>query len=369
MAESVSQEITDLLLRHDIDILRVLDGSETLIAGDVQAITAALIALLVGIDPSEPARRAFGQRRLDHVIVDSRAMIRDAYRDSYRGLRRDLVSLGLDEREAFRSITNRGFGTDLVSRSIDRSAITEILDDRAITANFDSAETLRGFFEREAAAHHRRVSGTLRQGFSQGDTLSQMVSRLRETNGVQARESVAIARTAYNHVTNNVRIQMMQRNAHLFRGVIAIAMLDGRTTPICISRSNGMWDLSTGNPLPGSPVRIQFPGPVPWHFAERTQLYPLTRSARSIGRQSESARRAIANLTPEQRRFLNADPPAQESYTEWLRRQPEAVQTNVLGRSRRELWLEGRLSLNDLVSQKGRPLTLGQLAKRRERAT
>jgi len=368
MAESVAQTITDLLIQHDIDVLRVLDASETLIEQDVRALTSLIVGELAASDPTEPIRRAFGKSRLDRVIGESQGLIRTAYSKSYRTLRRELIALGIDETEAFRAIVNQGVGVNVMGRSLNTSDVTSILDDRAITTNFDNAETMRGFFEREAAAHHRRVQGTLQQGFSQGDNLSQLIARLQEKNGIQMREAVGIARTATNHVTTNVRIEMMQRNANLFRGVIAIAVLDGNTTRICISRSNGMWSLNTGQPLPESPVRIKFPGPTPWHFAERTHLYPLTHTASQMARRSEQARRAISRLTPEQRALLNADPPAQEDYGTWLKRQPESVQVRVLGRTRRELWLQDKLSLRELVTQKGRPLTLKQLAQRRKRA-
>ena len=226
---------------------------------------------------------------------------------------------------------------------------------------------MRGFFEREAAAHHRRLAGILRQGFQAGDSLTQLITRIREMNDVQIREATVVARTAYNHVTTHVRIEMMQRNSNLFRGVIAIAVLDGRTTKICIARSNGMWDLNTGRALPESPVQTPFPGPTPWHMGERTQLYPLTRSARQIGRGSERARRALAGLSNAQRDLLNVDPPVVQNYPDWLRTQPESVQVRVLGRTRRELWLQGKLSLRELVTQRGRTLTLRQLEQRRIR--
>lgn len=78
----------------------------------------------------------------------------------------------------------------------------------------------------------------------------------------------------------------------------------------------------------------------------------------------EDIQKALASLTPEQRRLLSADPPAEETYTEWLKRQSAEVQNDVLGPTRRKLWLEGKLTLQDMVTQKGRPLTLKQLQRK-----
>lgn len=368
MAEPTSQQIFDILLAHDIDLLRVLDGVESEISAAVRALTLELVGTVAKGDPTEPIRAAFQQRRLNALIDEIRGTIRDDYRDMYRNLRSQLIDLGNSESGFFVSSVNDAIGKDLARGAVPAEKLRGLIDDRAITANANDADTMRGFFEREAAAHHKRAAGALRQGFQAGDNLSQLTARLKTLNGIQEREAVGIARTAYNHVTTNTRLEMMQRNAILFRGIIAVAVLDGNTSHICISRSNGMWNLNTGAPLPESKVRIPFPGPTPWHFGERTQLYPLTKTAEEIGEASERARRALNQLEPEQRALLNADPPAEEDYPTWLRRQPAAIQNQVLGPTRRKLWLNGELSLRELVTQKGRPLTLRELARRRKRA-
>src|SRR5688572_27141924 len=191
-----------------------------------------------------------------------------------------------------------------------------------------------------------------------------MQARLRQVTDIVAREASAVIRTGYNHAVSQLRIEMMQRNSVLFRGAIWISRLDPRTTVLCASRSNGAWDVNTGRPLPGSPVQTRFPGPPPAHWACRSHLHPLPRGAADIGmRGSEEVRDAINSLTPEQRRLLSPDPPADETYSQWLKRQSAEVQTQVLGTTRRKLWLEGRIELTDLVNQKGRPLTLVQLQR------
>lgn len=364
MPDSASQHIADLLLQHDIDLLRVLDSTESEIEQQVHRITVQLVAVLAASDPTEPVRQAYQKQRMAVVLDQARTITRDEYRSIYRQVRKGLLALAREEVLAFREIVNQGLGADVMAGELSPTQIGTIIDERVITANVNDAETMRGFFEREAAAHHKRVQGTLQQGFSQGDTLSQLTTRLREMEGLHTREATAIARSAYNHVENWVRIEMMQRNSALFRGVICIAILDGNTTPVCISRSNAQWDLNTGRPLPGSPVQTRFPGPPPWHMSCRSKIYPLTKTAQQVGRASERARRALEQLTPEQRALLNADPPAQESYPEWLRRQPEAVQVKVLGRQRRQWWLEGKLNLRELTTQKGRPLTIKELRQR-----
>ena len=45
----------------------------------------------------------------------------------------------------------------------------------------------------------------------------------------------------------------------------------------------------------------------------------------------------------------------------WLKRQPLDKQTEILGRGRAEMYQSGKITLSDLVTGQGKPLTLAQL--------
>lgn len=373
MPDNLSQRLANELLRHDIDMMRVAVSDEQESEAAIAGLTSVLVSRLIRRDPTAVAK-GFGQDRLDKLISEIRTIIRDEYQRLYKLERAHLIEAGTAERVviphtvAVSMGVSRSTGLSLV-KPVDGNPVREIIDQRVITANANDAARMREFFEREAANHYRRAAGTLRQAFAQDETITQMITRLKNLTEIQARETASLVRTGYNHVINQLRIETMQRNSHLFRGVIAITVLDGRTSKICISRSRGMWDLNTGRPLPESPVQMSFPGPTPWHIGERTQLYPLTRDVREVGRMGDSdVKRAISGLTKEQRELLSVNPPDDETYTQWLRRQSRDVQNQVLGPTRRKMWLNGELELTDLVNQRGRPLTLEQLRKKGDNA-
>jgi len=370
MPDNLVQRLSDQLTIRDIELLRLAAHDEHLMELEVAALSEELIRRLIRSDPAATGPVA-GQDRLDEVIAASAVVIRDVYRALYAQLRAQLTQVMLDEQSAMRQAVAKSLGVSnrtaevLVGSNVERSTIRDIIDNRVITANANDAERLRGFFEREAASHHRRYAGALRQAFAQDESLTQMQARLRQVTDIVAREASAVVRTGYNHAVSQLRVEMMQRNSVLFRGAIWISRLDSRTTVLCASRSNGAWDLNTGRPLPESPVQTRFPGSPPAHFACRSQLHPLTRSATDIGmRGSDEVRNAVNSLTSEQRQLLSVDPPADETYSQWLRRQSVEVQSRVLGSARRKLWLEGKIELTALVNQKGRPLTLKQLQRR-----
>lgn len=370
MPDNLAQRLADELTVRDIDLLRLAAGDSARFQAQIDALAEELVRRLVQNDPNAVGPIA-GQARLEDIITASAAVIRDFYRDVYIETRRQLLAVMVDENNAVVQAVSRSMDAPLritrtlVGESVERVTMRDIIDNRVITANANDAERLRGFFEREAGSHHKRFSGALRQAFSQDETITQMIARLKQVTEIVARDADAIIRTGYNHAVSQLRVETMQRNSVLFRGVIAVVMLDNRTSKVCMGRSRGQWDLNTGRPLPESPVQSKFPGPTPWHMNCRTQLYPLTRSARDIGEIGGSeVKDAVASLTPEQRRLLSPDPPGDETYTQWLKRQSAVTQAHVLGPTRRQLWLDGKIELQDLVTQKGRLLTLKQLQRR-----
>lgn len=373
MPDNLPQRLADKLTIHDIELLRLAAGDSLRFEAQLAVLAAELVRRLIRANP--PTN---GRAPLEATITEARTVIRDFYRTAYSNTRTQLLAVMVAEYNAVAAAFGSSLGVPqttarvLLGPNVPRATLRDIIDVRAMQASANDADTLRGFFEREAASHHRRYTGALRLAFSQDETITQMIQRLDNVTQIVAREADAVIRTAYNHTVTQLRIELMQRNSILFRGVIAIALLDSKTSAICRSRSRGQWDLNTGRPLPGSPVQIRFPGPTPWHMNERTQLYPMTREAAEMAHiGGDDVRDILNSLTPEQRRLLSADPPDDETYTQWLRRQSTSVQKQVLGPARQKLFQNGTIELSDLVNQKGRPLTLRQLEsriKRREAA-
>lgn len=61
------------------------------------------------------------------------------------------------------------------------------------------------------------------------------------------------------------------------------------------------------------------------------------------------------------RASMGGQVPATLTYEEWLRKQSEKTQREVLGPNRLQLWRSGQISIDEMVDQSGRSLTLDQL--------
>jgi hypothetical protein len=102
-------------------------------------------------------------------------------------------------------------------------------------------------------------------------------------------------------------------------------------------------------------TKLPFNGGPPRHWGCRSVLTPIPKTFRDIGldidepgdvgQRASSLGPVAGNMTFEQ--FLN--------------RQPPAFADKVLGKGRAALWRAGKITLRDLVSGTGRPLTLEEL--------
>ena len=58
---------------------------------------------------------------------------------------------------------------------------------------------------------------------------------------------------------------------------------------------------------------------------------------------------------------MNGYVPADINATDWFKRQDKAFQEQYLGKGRFELYQQGKITLSDLVNQKGKVLTIKEL--------
>jgi hypothetical protein len=144
-----------------------------------------------------------------------------------------------------------------------------------------------------------------------------------------------------------------KENEEALKGYKWLATLDSRTCPVCAVLDGKVWDTK------GKPVghKFEYTSP-PRHWSCRCVLTPVLRSWKELGlpfdRISEGTRASMDGQVP-------------ESWTleEWASHKRESERAEVMGRifgpGRYEMWESGVIALDDLVTQKGRLLTLEEL--------
>jgi SPP1 gp7 family putative phage head morphogenesis protein len=205
-----------------------------------------------------------------------------------------------------------------------------------------------------ADSTRKRVERQVGIGLASGETVDQIVTRVRGTKAASYRDGVldatrieaqAVVRTAAAHVSTQARVATYEAMADVIEGVQWVATLDTSTCKIC-------------GPLDGQVFEIKKLPPQPAHFNCRCTTVPVLMSIDKIGQ-----RKKVGEVSDETRSAMDGDVPASVTYDEWIKSQPAEVQDEVFGRGRAKLYREGKISTRDMVTRTGRTKTLDELRK------
>lgn len=312
------------------------------------------------------------------------ARVVQAYEDALRSINRDLVRLakaaeggGFSERERARLLALReevtGALQDLYpvleatlqqdlegAARVESEVIRRLLEanspDRAtvLTLNQPQLEAMvtqpiggKIWTDRLAVdllEEHDAIQRSLAESLALGSSMDDAARALRASTALietYKGRMVSIARTEIQRVANTAALDSYKRNSDVIKGVVWLATLDSRTCLVCAPRHMETYTLN----------ELDEAGRPPLHPRCRCFVAPLTKSWSELG------------LPVSDRNRFNGQPPKEMSFEQWLRRQPENAQRDVLGATRWTLWKQDRLKFAQFASD-NRVLTLDQLEAR-----
>jgi len=161
--------------------------------------------------------------------------------------------------------------------------------------------------------------------------------------GIQKRQAATLTRTITNHVATQTRRAFMAQNKEYISKYKWIATLDDRTSLICASRDQKIFDDIDENPKP------------PAHFNCRSTITFVVKPEFDLGLDVQTDRPSVGpggKVT-----LVDSD----TSFSSWLRKQPRSFQENVLGVTRARLFRRGLLGLDRFVDRSGQVYTLDEL--------
>ena len=210
------------------------------------------------------------------------------------------------------------------------------------------------WWDRQSQDTAWKFSQAVRQGIVGGETNSQIIKRVRTTMDISRRNAAALVQTAVQTVANEARMATFKANDDLIASYQWVATLDSHTCPDCAARDGLRWDTNE-EPI-GHSIRYANP---PIHFNDRCALIPITKTWAELG---------VTGM-PETKIGTRASMDGQVSdkttFADFLERKGAKFQDEVLGAGRAQLWRDGKITLADLTSGNGRPLTLAQLRAKR----
>lgn len=268
-------------------------------------------------------------RQLERLLEEVRALQADGWTVLRSRLTDDLNALAAAERDFAASMVR--FGQTSAGLTVATNAPTTAQVIAAVNARPFQGRFLKGWMDEAEAGAAKRVREVLRQGFIEGRSVSDLVKQIRGSRALGYRDGVleisrrgaeAMVRTALTHTA-----AVSAKETYQALGVTEatfLAVLDSRTTLTCANLNGQTFPLD------------KFPWP-PRHINCRSTAMPVVSGVPKI------------------------DAP---SYADWLKRQPEAVQNDILGVTKARLFRDGKLTLDRFTDNAGRVLTLEQLKKR-----
>ena len=196
-----------------------------------------------------------------------------------------------------------------------------------------------------------RLEREIRLGVSLGETNELLAARVARALGKSKRDAASIAVTAAGAIVSAVRQKFFEANTDVIKAYKYQATLDTRTSALCRAYDGLMWDTNyepIGHSYPFRQPRINT------HFNCRSTIIPVIKGADEL-----------KNVPPATRSSMNGYVPQDINFNDWLKTQPKDVIEKTLGSGRAELFLQGKITMRDLITQQGRELNLTQLKKYR----
>lgn len=232
--------------------------------------------------------------------------------------------------------------------------------------------TLAELFDALRIGSSKAVVQALQAGMAEGETVDQMVRRIRgevvkparwgrDEDGKRVRipgvykggamdtttqGARALVRTATMHASNAARESFYQDNTDLIKGYQYVATLDADACLVCGAYDGRVYGLDEPRP------------DLPLHPNCRCLYVPVLKSWEELGI-------ALKEAPPGTRASMDGQVPANETYADRLRKASPARRVAMLGPSRARLYEQG-VPLSAMV-EGGRTLTLDEIAQRNKK--
>lgn len=348
---AVNDDLLDAAVSHQVGLQRYGNGVIRRIMATLNRADADLFAQLTTALERVP-QNTVTVERIDSLLASVREVNAQAYAQVRGELQDDLRELSAYEVGYQQRLFERTLPAAVTARYQVAAASVEQAYAAALARPFQG-RILREWSQSIEAARMARIRDAVRMGFVEGETIDQIVRRIRGTRTagyadglleIDRRHAVSVVRTAIAHTAQVAREQLYEANSDLIKGEVFTATLDGRTTPQCRALDGKMYDVGSG-PRP------------PLHWNCRSVRSPVLKSWRELGIDEDE-------LPAGTRATMDGQVPADLTYQQWLKNKPASFQDDVLGPTRGKLFREGGITLDRFVNREGDQITLADLRRK-----
>lgn len=351
---SVNTDLQNAAIRHAIyserygrglarRIVALLDAADADLTDQLQA-RLSRIEANYGLDPG-PATT----KRLTDLIESLQTINTTVYRRIGGALDAELIDLAALEIE-----NQTATLTNALPVPVEALAPSPALLKTLVTTTPIDGYLLSSWTSHMSAARLGRVEKALRTGITEGQTVDQLVRRVRGTKAkgykdgilnISRRSAETLCLTANSTIANKARGEVYKANSRLIRKLQWVSTLDTRTSSVCQSRDGKLYDLDEPHPTP------------PAHPRCRSVMIPVTVPFSELGLDAD-------DYSPQKRASMDGQVAGNLTFGQWLKNQPESRVVELYGKERADLFLSGKVSFDDLYKQDGSFYSLAELRSR-----
>lgn len=240
---TVNEQLADAAIGHAVDLSRYSNGVVRRILQLLNRTDADLFGQL-GAALASMSPEAFTVEWLEQMLTSVRRLNLSAYQAIERELTTELQALAAYEAQYQYSLFRETLPLQVVNLVGVATVSAETAYAAAMSRPFQGV-LLREWAQRAGEARMGRIRDAIRIGFTSGETVDQMVRRIRGTRAagyadglieIDRRNAAAVVRTAVQHTAATVRDRFHAENADLIKAIEWVSTLDSRTTPECMLR-------------------------------------------------------------------------------------------------------------------------------------
>ncbi|MEE7478438.1 minor capsid protein [Methylobacterium hispanicum] len=326
-----NERLHDLDVQHQIGLQRYSAATVRKMLALLARTEADIVAKIETLSWDEVARESAKAERLRKMLEGIKALSKEAADALGKAMKTEMSELAAYEADFQAQATASALPSAAIG--VLEKPTAEMLN-AAVNARPFQGRLLKEWITDLDDASAKRLRDAIRIGFVEGESVLQVVQRVRGTKAMGFRDGVmeinrrgaeALVRTAITHTANASKDAFFRANTDVFRAVRWNAVLDSRTTAVCRGRDGKVFPIDSG-PRPPAHIRCR------------------------------STMTAVLKGEP--------DAPTGETYGDWLKRQDRDLQDEILGKAKAKLFRDGGLPLDRFVDRAGAEYDLATLRRR-----
>lgn len=344
----IDQALADELLSSHLDFLRFDAGTRARVINILNRLQLELTAKLASADLT-----VFNKARTQAFLNEINAVI-DRYYAMVQGELNTAMGAVTQAAASHTVTTLQGLGIQL-GVGLPTQTFLERLASNILIMGTPASD----WVEKQGLDVAFRFATALRMGVSLGETTEQIVARIagsprKGITGIMdiARSNArAVVHTSIQSVANAARIETFERNMVDVADLLWLGTLDPHTCLLCIARDMHTYAMGSHDALDGGPPWGLGPGNI--HF-----------SCRCVASLSMHQLEGMPKLPIGGRASSTGPVAGNTSFSDYLDRMGKDWQDRVLGPGRAALWRANKLTLEQLLSFSGNPISLSDLRKK-----